>query len=372
MSIKFAVQSKDLHEVVSAASKSTARKSTVPALEGIHIEVKGDTLTATGYDLSKGISSTTLISSNADNTSSFVIDRDVLPNILAKLPECVVEVEVKDNILSIKADKLKLNSAVISGEEFPTVPSLTDKKAQLTVNYEDLKFSLQRVLFAVSPNSIKPILTGVRFVENDGELILSAISNYSCATCTMKVENNSNEEKLDFVVQATILQDLIKVLAKGGKNVDIKLDDNMVCFSSDKVNVFGRLLEGDFPDVSKMIRGESKIELLIPVADFSDSLNRGLLLHSSTGTPIKLGLSQTELLIETISPTGKLSESLPVESINFDGKEFDIGFNPRYLFDAVANSRVAEISLGFDGALKSVVISADGYKSMIMPVRLKG
>ena len=367
--MQFTCEKSALVNAVSIASRTVAQKSAIPALEGILIRA-GVKLSLSGYNLETGIT----ISLDADirETGSCIMPARLFFDIIRKLPDDSVSIRVDEKFrVSIQGGISSFTISAMSPEEYPELPEVeSDKGIRMPQN--ELKAMIGGTSFAVSENQARPIHTGCLFEVEDDSITVVAVDGYRLALRRWKTEEPIGR-KLKFVVPAAALKEAEKILGDTDDACTFYLGTKHILFTIGEATLVCRLLEGEFLDWRRVLPKDQPIKLAINVAKMTDSIERvGLVISEKLKSPVRCRFGDNTADFRSVSTIG---EAHDVCSIAGDGKDMEIGFNCRYLLDALRAIPDAECSLELINGLSPIVMNpCDGsekYSYMVLPVRLK-
>ena len=367
--MQFTCEKSALVNAVSIASRTVAQKSAIPALEGILIRA-GVKLSLSGYNLETGIT----ISLDADirETGSCIMPARLFFDIIRKLPDDSVSIRVDEKFrVSIQGGISSFTISAMSPEEYPELPEVeSDKGIRMPQN--ELKAMIGGTSFAVSENQARPIHTGCLFEVEDDSITVVAVDGYRLALRRWKTEEPIGR-KLKFVVPAAALKEAEKILGDTDDACTFYLGTKHILFTIGEATLVCRLLEGEFLDWRRVLPKDQPIKLAINVAKMTDSIERvGLVISEKLKSPVRCRFGENTADFRSVSTIG---EAHDVCQIAGDGQDMEIGFNCRYLLDALRAIPDAECSLELINGLSPIVMNpCDGsekYSYMVLPVRLK-
>ena len=367
--MQFTCEKNALVNAVSIASRTVAQKSAIPALEGILIRA-GVKLSLSGYNLETGI--TISLDADIEQTGSCIMPARLFFDIIRKLPDDTVSIRVDEKFrVSIRGGISSFTISAMSPEEYPELPEVeSDKGVQLPQN--ELKAMIGGTSFAVSENQARPIHTGCLFEVEDDSITVVAVDGYRLALRRWKAEEPIGR-KLKFVVPAAALKEAEKILGDTDDNCAFYLGTKHILFTIGEATLVCRLLEGEFLDWRRVLPQNQPIRLCVNVAKMTDSIERvGLVISEKLKSPVRCRFGDNTADFRSVSTIG---EAHDVCSIAGDGQDMEIGFNCRYLLDALRAIPDAECSLELINGLSPIVMNpCDGsekYSYMVLPVRLK-
>ena len=367
--MQFTCEKNALVNAVSIASRTVAQKSAIPALEGILIRA-GVKLSLSGYNLETGI--TISLDADIEQTGSCIMPARLFFDIIRKLPDDTVSIRVDEKFrVSIRGGISSFTISAMSPEEYPELPEVeSDKGVQLPQN--ELKAMIGGTSFAVSENQARPIHTGCLFEVEDDSITVVAVDGYRLALRRWKAEEPIGR-KLKFVVPAAALKEAEKILGDTDEVCAFYLGTKHILFTIGEATLVCRLLEGEFLDWRRVLPQNQPIKLCVNVAKMTDSIERvGLVISEKLKSPVRCKFGDNTAEFRTVSTIGEAYDVCPIAG---DGKDLEIGFNCRYLLDALRAVPDSECTLEMINGLSPIVMNpCDGsekYSYMVLPVRLK-
>jgi len=370
--MKFTCDTKELSKACQTVSRAVATKTTVPTLEGIKIDADADGISVCGYNLELGI--TTRISAQSiSEEGSTVLDAKTLCNIVKKLPDVHTDISIDEkDTATIESGTTNFTIVGLSAKEFPNIPAV-DKKSEVNIPQPVLKSMIQQTLFAISENDSKPMYTGAQLAIENGKLTMVGIDGYRLAVCKETIDYSG--ANFDFIVPAKTLMEVSRLLSDdANKAVHISVGIRHAIFAIGDYEIFTRLLEGDFLDYKAVLPKQCATSLKVNVQDFAKSVQRvSLLISDKLRSPIVCDFSGTDGTIKLSSNTamGRASDSIPAE---ISGEDVHIGFNHKYLADALSHTDCDEVRLQLNSPLSPMVIlpdAGDSFVFLVLPVRLR-
>ncbi|KAB2491466.1 DNA polymerase III subunit beta [Priestia endophytica] len=376
--MKFSIQKDYLVQSVQDVMKAISSRTTIPILTGIKIVVSDEGVTLTGSDSDVSIES--FIPKEDEDKHIVEVEKEgsiVLParffsEIVKKLPKETVEIEVQNNFSTvIRSGKAEFNLNGLDAEEYPQLPQIEEEN-MFSVPTDLIKNMIRQTVFAVSTSETRPILTGVNWKLETGELTCIATDSHRLALRKAKIET-TNQEKYSIVIPGKSLNEFSKILDDSSELVDIVITENQVLFKTKHLLFFSRLLDGNYPDTSRLIPDDSKTDVVLNVKEFLQSIDRAsLLAREGRNNVVKLSTMPEGIIeISSNSPEiGKVSEE--VQSKSVDGEDLKISFSAKYMLDALKALEGSEIKINFTGAMRPFVIRTlddDSMLQLILPVR---
>jgi DNA polymerase-3 subunit beta len=339
-------------------------KSSLPILSNILIETQQDSLRLTATDLDIGI--TCLIPVDIQDVGAVTVPAKRFSDIVKEMPgEDVSVTTKKNNQVNIETDLCQFKIMGLAREEFPKLPEFKDKEV-VKLDQVVLKEVLNLTSFSVSMDESRYILNGILFKFTKNSLTLVATDGKRLAVVERKLACGVNKE-VNIIVPIKTIHELIRNLKETGE-LSLVLGNNQVLFDLGSVAVISRLIEGEFPDYKQVIPPASANKMRVSREEFLLAIKRASLWSSPDYRAIKLEIFKNKLVISKSTPdVGESREELTVE---YQGKELAIGFNPNYLLDVLKNLSEASVDLELTDSEKPGVIRIEGYTYIVLPMRL--
>ena len=367
--MKFTADRNKLSDAIINASKVTSAHSSIPALEGILINLKNEKITVTGYDLDSGIKNIIPVIS-AEEDGEVVLNAKLIAEMLRKMPAgCPVEVSCVDEVyVTIKCGPVEFKLVGVSGQRYPNLPEMS-LETSFQVKEHILKSMIRQTIFAVAQNDLKPILTGVFFEVKDNVFSMVAVDGVRIAMRNEKVQYKD----LSFVVPTKVLNELLRILSDEdtGKDITVLIDKSQVGFNRDDYITFTRLMDGDFIDYTRFTSFVPTTEAIVNARQFAASLDRVLLLTERFKSPVRCIFENNKLTVTCNTNLGSIHEELKAD---YPYSKLEIAFNARFMMDAMRNSECDEVKLQFTNPLspiKIVPVNGDDFTYLVMPVKMK-
>lgn len=366
--MKFSCEKALLTAAVSTTSRAVAAKSSIPAMEGILIEA--DTrLRLTGYNLETGIQAT--VPAEIKEPGSLVLSARLFGEIIRKMPDDVVVFTAKDYMVNIKCGMSEFNILGTDPEEFPELPSVEQQNAVI-LEQSVLRSMISQTLFAVSDNESRPIHTGSLFEVEDGQLTVVSVDGYRLALRREKLENIGNDESFSFVVPGSALSEVERICSGEGP-VTVSQGARHIMFQAGQTVLVCRRLEGEFLPYRNAIPRNNKIHVECDAKALLSSIDRvSLIISEKLKSPLRCVFGDGMVSITTKTGIGDAADQCPITG---DGQGLEIGFNNKYLMDALKAAPADRLRLEFtSGVAPCVILPAEGEETfvyMVLPVRLK-
>ena len=367
--MRFTCEKNMLVTGLNITGRTVAQKSALSAIEGILCKA-GDGLSLTGYNMETAI--TYIIDAEVGESGACILPAKLFGDIIRKLPEGLVTVVVDDNYkVSIRAGFASFSISAEPADDYPELPDVGDGKS-IRIPQSAMKELIGGTIFAVSENQGRPIHTGVKFEVNGDAVSAIAVDGFRLARRTYHCEASTNRN-LSFVVPAQGLKEVEKILQDGDSDVAFTLGTRHILFQFGCATLICRLLEGEFLDWRKVVPTDCPVKLVANVCDLAASIERvGLIVSEKYKSPVRCVFSNQELSLRTNTTIGAAEDRCTIAG---DGKELEIGFNVRYLADALRAIPSEEVFLELTNSLSPIVLTPveDKYdfSYMVLPVRIK-
>ncbi|CAH0344885.1 DNA polymerase III subunit beta [Bacillus sp. CECT 9360] len=376
--MRFIIQRDRLVQSVQEVMKAVTSRTTIPILTGIKITVTKEGVTLTGSDSDISIESFIPAEESGNEiieikeVGRIVLNARFFSEIVKKLPMDTVDIELLNNFQTvIRSGKAEFNLNGLDAEEYPHLPVIEEENI-FKIPADLLKTLIRQTVFAVSTSETRPILTGVNIKVENGEMTCIATDSHRLAMRKAQLETTVNGS-YNVVIPGKSLNELSKILDDTNDLLEIVITENQVLFKAKNLLFFSRLLEGNYPDTSRLIPTDSKTEVSIRVKDFLQAIDRAsLLAREGRNNVVKLATLEGGLIeISSNTPEiGKVIEEVQAESI--EGEELKISFSAKFVMDALKALEGTDIKVSFTGAMRPFVIRSlhdDTMLQLILPVR---
>ncbi len=365
--MKFTVNKSDITEAVGNIQRAVSTKTSIPALEGILLGAGEEGLELCAYDLELGI--TTVIPAFVVEPGRAVLSAKLFSDIVRRTPAETITITVDEkNMATLESGYSRFSIIGIPAEEFPELPKLTDS-TQFSMAGSVLKSMIRQTLFAIAESDAKPIHQGSLFNLENGMMDVVSVDGYRLAVRREPVEFS---DSLDFVVPGKTLSEILKLIKETDDPVEISAGRRHILFKIDNYTVISSLLEGEFLNYKAAIPPESQTEVVLKTREAIDSVERvSLLITDRLKSPVRCLFGENEIKLNCTTSMGRASDQIDVE---MTGQSVEIGFNNRYLLEALRNTECDEVKVQLGGPLspmKVVPKEGDSFLFLVLPVRLK-
>ena len=349
---------------VSTAMKAVSSKTTLPILECILIEAF-DTIKLTSNDMELGIE--TYVEGTIQEPGKIALDAKLFSEIIRKLPDSEVTIETDSEYkATIRCEKAKFNIAGKSGDDFSYLP-LVEKDKFISLSQFSLKEIIRQTIFSISDNENTKLMTGELFEVSNNQLKVVSLDGHRISIRNQEIKNSAGDIKV--IVPGKTLNEISKILTGGiDEMVTIYFTDRHILFEFDETKVVSRLLEGEYYRINQMLSNDYETKITINKKEFQDCIDRAMLLvKESDKKPIVLNINSSNLYLKIDSSIGSMNEEIEIEK---EGKDIIIGFNPKFLMDALRVIDEDAIHLYLINEKSPCYIKDDNesYRYVILPV----
>lgn len=367
--MKFSCEKHILQAAVATCARAAAAKSPIPTLEGVLLEA-GERLRVTGYDLKKGIYTT--VEAEVTEPGSVVLDAKLFGEMVRRMPDGMVTIETDpENKTTVKCGKTEFAFMGMDSGEYPELPSV-DGIRSYKMKQATLKNMINQSCFAISDNDSRPVYTGSLFEVEAGTLAMVSVDGYRLAIRREAIEGP--EEHNEFIVPGTALTDIERI-STGDEEAEtgIFVGANHVSFIIGNTVVISRRLEGDFLNYRKAMPDTFKMHIKVSRAELLRVIDRvSLIIDEKTKNPVRMTFNDGFIDCLCNTPLGKAEDVCFAEG---NGEGLEIGFNGKYMMDALKAAPMDEIDLCLNGnTAPCIMVPADGsdkFKYMVLPIRLR-
>ena len=365
--MKLVFSKTNLAKAVGIVMKAVPAKTTMNILECILIDATTNEIKFTANDMELGIE--TIVEGEIIEKGKVAIDAKIFSEIVRKLPDNEICIETDSNYTSlITCEKSKFNIAGKSGDDFSYLP-IIEKDKFITLSQFTLRETINQTLFSIAMNDNNKMMTGELFEVANGILKVVGLDGHRIAIRNIELTSHADDVKV--VVPGKTLSEISKILSTNAEDtVTIYFTNNHILFEFDNTTVVSRLIEGEYFRINQMLSSDYETKVTINKKEFLDSIDRAtLLIKESEKKPIILSITDGSLEVHVNSSMGSLNEDI---DINKDGKDIMIGFNPKFLIDAlkVIDDEQIYIYLVNPKAPCFIKDKEESYIYLILPVNL--
>lgn len=376
--MKITILKSYLNESIQHVAKAISNRTTIPILTGVKINAHSSGVTLTGSDTDISIQSFIPLEDNGleviniERAGSVVLPSKFFIEIIKKLPSETIEIEVKDHFqTSIRSGNSDIQMVGLDPEEYPLLPNI-DQTVSISILSDILKTMIRQTTFAVSTSEATSVLTGVLWSMREDSLKLIACDRHRLATRETKMQLDSITQN-QVIISGRTLNELSKILPDQNILISIIASENQVLFKLGRVLFYSRILDGTYPDTSRLIPQTFQTELVVNTRELTNAMDRANLLSREEKTNIvKLTVKedQTVEISSSSSELGKVTEIIASKSLS--GELLRISFNSKFMLDALKVIDSEDVHLGFTGPMSPIIIRPEDGPSLlqlILPYR---
>lgn len=350
---------------VQIVSKAVSSKTTMSILQCILINASGSTIKFTANDLELGIE--TIVEGEIIEKGIIALDAKIFSDIVRKLPDNEVIIESDANCkTTITCEKSKFNIIGKTGDDFSYLPQV-DRSDFITISQFTLKEVIRQTIFSIADNDSNKLMRGELFDINENMLTVVALDGHRISIRRIGLRQEYNSRKV--VVPGKTLIEISKILSgEVEKEVNIFFTEQNIVFEFDKTVVVSRLVEGEYFRIDQMLSNDYETKVVINKKEFLDCIDRAtLLIKEGDKKPVIIRIDEEAMELKINSTVGSMNEEIDIRK---EGKDILIGFNPRFLIDALRVIDDEEITVYFVNPKAPCFIQDDKnkYTYLVLPV----
>ena len=363
--MKITCKKAEILNSVNISLKAVPAKTVMNILECIIIEVSDSTIKFITNDMELGIE--TIVNGLITESGSVAINAKIFSDIIRKLPDSDVVIETDDNYMTtISCEKSVFTIAGKSSEEFPALPSIEKNEAMILSQFS-LKEIIRQTVFSISDNESNRIMTGELFEINGNEFKVVSLDGHRISIRKIMLKHEFVPTKV--IVPGKTLNEISKILSGEMEDeVRIFFTDKHVLFEFDNTIVLSRLIEGEYYKINQMLSGDYETKFTVNRKLFLECIDRAtLLIKESEKKPIILGITESAMELRVNSNLGSMNEEMDIVK---DGKNILIGFNPKFLMEALRVIDDEEVTIYMTNPKAPCFIknAEESYIYLILPV----
>lgn len=369
--MKIRIKQKIIMEQLNYVIKGISNKNIIPILNCIKLELNKDGLYLMSTDNEIAIK-TFIEKKDIDEiieTGELIVSGKLFYEIIRKLDNDLINIEeLVDSKLIIYTNNSSFTLNCNNVNEFPDL-ELSEKENPIIINQMVFKNIINQTIFATSQQESRPVLTGINFKFLNGKLECTATDSYRLAK---KIVEVNNSEEYNIIIPTRNLNELIRMFNNENDNVELHIFDNKVIFKFDNIIMLSRIINGTYPDTSKLIPTEFSLIVKINLKQFFNAIDRAsLLTNENDKNTIKFETNKNNVLISSNIPEiGYVEENVEIEKNN--NEELKIAFSSKYMMDALRSFDCEYVNLMFNGDVKPIIIKnidSEDLIQLILPIR---
>jgi DNA polymerase-3 subunit beta len=360
--MKLQVTQENLSRALGSVARVASTRNTLPILSNVLLKTTDNRLSIAATNLDIAI--THQIGGKITKTGAITVPARLMQDFVTSLPDNVLDLELKDNKLSISTDKYHSTINGISSDDFPIMPAIKGGSTW-KIPAGELKRGLQKVVLAASSDDVRPVLTGVYFHDLAGEAAIAATDSYRLAEHKL----GKHKSKLNFLVPASAASDLLRIIGDNSDEITITHDDQQVMFKVGDITLVARLIEGNYPDYRKLIPTKFATVARLARADFINIAKVSSLFARESAGSITINAVSQKVSINAIA--SQLGENMAEADAEVKGSG-EVTLNSRYLIEALNAFSGEQIDFCFNGKLEPCILRSsddNNYTHLVMPLR---
>ena len=366
--MKFSCEKVLLQSAINTASRAVASKSSIPALEGILLQA-GAQLTISGYNMNTGIRTT--LEASITEEGELVLPARLFGDIIRHMPDDIVVFESDPSMnAKVTCGDAAYNILTLSAADYPELPEVEDEFS-VQIQQKTLRSMISETSFAVSTDEVRPIHTGSLFEIGDNCLTVVSVDGFRLALRREPLETAGGSFR--FVAPGTALNEVERICEDTDESAAITLGNRHLLFDVGDTQLICRRLEGEFLDYKAAIPRSNPISITASTKAMIESIDRvGVVISDKQKSPVRCIFKEDRVYMSAKTANG---EAKDVCAVSGDGGGLEIGFNNRYLLDALKYAPADQVRLEMNTGISPCIITpVEGEESflyMVLPVRLK-
>ena len=350
---------------VNTVLKAVPARTTMPILECILIDTTSGVIKLTANDMDLGIETT--VDGDVLDKGCIALEAKLFSEIVRKLPDSEVTIETDDNNKAlIKCEKAKFNIAGKDGEDFVALPEI-EKTHFITLSQFSLKEIIRQTIFSISDNESNRMMSGELLQIDQDQLRLVSLDGQRISI--RKISLKESYDPIKAVIPGKTLNEISKILS-GDMDDDVRIyfTDRHVLFEFDQTVVVSRLLEGEYFQIDKMISSDYNTKITINKKELQGCIERAsLLIRESERKPIIINVTDGSMEMKIQSAMGSMNEDIDISK---EGRDIMIGFNPKFIMDALRVIDDEEITMYLVNPKAPFIIKNDeqSYIYLVLPI----
>ena len=357
-----------LGAAIDGVSRAVTLRSTIPVLEGILLKAEGFNLTLTGYDMELGI--VTTIEANVLEPGDIVLNAKLLSDMVRRMPAGQISISSADNgKTTIQGGVAQFEIQSMPASDFPQLPN-TGAEETMTIKTGVFREMVERTLYAVSQDEKRPAHTGELFEIQPDHLTVVALDGFRLAIVERKVEAS---KEIRIIVPGKTMNEVLRLLANDDEaDVRICANRRYVVFITAGYTIMSRLIEGEFLNYKNVIPEGYRTQVVLDTKGFIETIERAsLIITERLKNPLRIAFTEGKVIVRCQTSLGRVVDEF---AAGCEGEEVEIGFNNRYLLDALRNARTEQVRIQLSGPLSPVkILPAEGedFLYLVLPVRFR-
>ncbi len=367
--MRFSCEKVLLQSAINTASRAVSSKSSIPALEGLLIQA-GDMLTVSGYNMQTGIRTT--LPAEISESGELVVNARLFGDIIRRMPDDII-VFSTDNSLTVHLEcgDARFEITALSAADYPELPVVEDQYG-FSISQKVLKAMISETIFAVSTNEARPVHTGSLFELGEAGLTMVAVDGFRLALRREKIDRLDGGA-FRFVAPGNALSEVEKICGDTDDAALVTLGNRHLLFEIGSTQLICRRLEGEFLDYKNAIPRKNPITLTVDTKAMITSIDRvSVVISDKLKSPVRCVFDYDKVSMSAKTGNGEAND---ICKLSGDGTGLEIGFNNRYLMDALRFAPADTVKMELNSSISpAIIVPTEGEENflyMVLPVRLK-
>lgn len=367
--MNFTCSKRVFHEALQSVARAVATRSTLPILGNVLLEAKDGHLKLVTTDLEIGMTCVVPLddSGNGAVTVPERIIRDVVSNLSS---DTALKISADErSLLTVSAGKSQYTIHGLPADEFPALPEVASDTI-IHFSASAIRDLVRKTLFAASTDEARVILTGC-LLTWDGETAMMVATDTHRLAMKKVAASGQCSSPVSVIIPSRALQELLRLLGSSDDTVEVTVGTGQIRFSTGRVQLISRLIEGQFPAFERVIPQETHKHMAANRQEFYDAVRRASIVARAESNKLILKSEDSTLIIT--AKTGEVGEAREELTINLEGEPVGIAFNAEYLQDVLAVLDTETVEIGLTGPLNPGLLKAEGepdYIYVVMPMQM--
>ena len=363
--MKIRCSKSNLLNSIQTVFRAVSSKSTMSIIECILIDAEDGEIKLTANNMELGIE--TILEGEVIEPGVIALEAKILQDIIRHFPDSDVDISVDDNLLAlIKCEKSEFKIVGKKGDDFPKLPEI-EKNDPLTISHLTLRDIVRQTIFSIAENENNKLMAGELIEVKNNELKIVSLDGHRISIRKIELKNEHGDIKA--IVPGKTLNEVSKIISSDtDKNINIFFTEKHALFEFDKTIVVSRIIEGEYFNIDQMLSNDYETKFEIKKKDLLGCIERAtLLIDEGNKKPIIINVTDDDLELKINSTVGSMNEDIEISK---DGQDIMIGFNPKFLIDALRVIDDETITVYMVNPKAPCIIKNDveSYIYLILPV----
>ncbi|MBS3818303.1 DNA polymerase III subunit beta [bacterium] len=366
--MRFSINREDILRELQLMQGIVEKRSTMPILANILINVSENQIELAGTDLEVGLR--TYFSGNIEETGSLTVSGKKIFEIVKSLSEGqnVTFKELEDLMMEVTSGESQFKVLCLSREDYPQIPEPKFEK-NIVLPLEKVKKMIDRVYYAITQEQ-RYYLNGALMILNKGQMEMVSTDGHRLAYTSVPVENLNVEEEIKGIISKKTLGELKKM---ENDKLEYDLDENNLFFKVNNRTIISRIIEGKFPNYEAVIPKDNPNVLSVSREDITNAIRRVSLLSTERSKGVKFYIQKNQINLFSSNP--EIGEARDKVEIEYEGKDIEVGFNSQYILDFLSNVQSEKIRMEIKDENNAVLMVPEvddeiKYQYVLMPMKI--